>query len=817
MRAILLLSIGLGLVGACDFFDRGDPPDDNSRGVGQGCEVTSQCRANLVCEGTCQPSGMVTMGAPCQLSGECVDGLYCGPARTCVPAGEGGDGDSCNTTGDCESGLVCALEGFYARCRAPGEGDLTDTCAVGGDCLAGLTCVHAPGATSGSCQSVTGTVGGEGGELPPSAPFWPGVTCEASTGPARAYFEVPRHDGMDGDFYRLPFPNDVRTRAGGAVDLRGHPSPDTSLDVNLIDRYLREAERDLHGFSMNPVVYFRFSQPYDWDSVPSAIRFVDVDPESEHFGEGALYAWLTTFGQITRYICEDWVGIRTVHGAPLRPGTTYAVILTRDLDPAPDVGGNYERDADFEVMMADAAPGDETLAEAWAHYQPLRDYLAGAEDLSADDVLSATVFTTEPLRDMAAMRETVRAEALPTLQDATVCAPGVTSPCDDETLQRACPEAATPGLVEIHGRLSLPVFQEGERPYAEPADGGAIEWRGGAPVVQGSEDVCVTITVPEGVEAPETGWPVILAAHGTGGSMRTAVNSGLALEAATTDVDGAPLAAATIGIDLPMHGARRGSDGPPDELFFNVLNPAAARDNVLQGAGDLFGLVRYAQEADEVVDGHVIRFDPSRVALFAHSQGATHADLVVPYESGLAAVIFSGNGGDLTLSLLTKTSPRDIAALVPFALMDADGAGNLPAGDFHPALALFQMMFDVSDPVNYARALVRDVPADVTMRHVMMAFGNGDTFTTNDVQRAYAAAAGLPHVAPRALDLNLGQADSGLSGNVSQGDLRYTVGMRSYDPPEGVDGHFVTTLNDDGRADTRRFLVEALTGTVPTL
>ena len=45
---------------------------------------------------------------------------------------------------------------------------------------------------------------------------------------------------------------------------------------------------------------------------------------------------------------------------------------------------------------------------------------------------------------------------------------------------------------------------------------------------------------------------------------------------------------AVLSFDGVMHGPRRGSDLSPEDLLFNVRNPAAARDNSLQGGADLF-------------------------------------------------------------------------------------------------------------------------------------------------------------------------------------------------------------------------------------
>src|SRR5689334_15986651 len=112
--------------------------------------------------------------------------------------------------------------------------------------------------------------------LPPSVPFWAGETCTEDMGAPTAYFSVPR-TGVQQDFYRLPYPNDVRRTATG-LDLSTHPSPGTVLPVDIIGRYLDASEEDLDGFATNPVVYFRFSHPYDWDTVGDNIRIVDITP-----------------------------------------------------------------------------------------------------------------------------------------------------------------------------------------------------------------------------------------------------------------------------------------------------------------------------------------------------------------------------------------------------------------------------------------------------------------------------------------------------------------------------------------------------------
>ena len=59
-----------------------------------------------------------------------------------------------------------------------------------------------------------------------------------------------------------------------------------------------------------------------------------------------------------------------------------------------------------------------------------------------------------------------------------------------------------------------------------------------------------------------------------------------------------------VAIDLPQHGERRGdSTDEPEGLFYNFLNPRAARDNVLQGSADLMAVVRWVKEGGVMVAG----------------------------------------------------------------------------------------------------------------------------------------------------------------------------------------------------------------------
>jgi hypothetical protein len=811
-----------------DFFDSGDDPISRfgvGNGVGDACGVDGNCRTGLLCvDATCQPSHASAAGATCQLTGECVDGLYCDPTRHCSTAGMSQDGGDCESTGDCTAGLVCVVEGFFPRCRASGTGDLGDTCTSAVDCLAGLSCETTTGA--GLCTSPQPLPGGDGGTgtpPPPAIPFWPGETCTEDTGAPRAYFDVPR-PGVQQDFYRLPYPNDVRRTASG-LDLSGHPSPGTILPIDVIGRYVDASEEDLRGFALNPVIYFRFSHGYDWGTVGGNIRIVDITEGSPTYGNETGLAWFTTSGMITKYICPNWLAMRTGHGSPLRPGTTYAAIVNTGLHPPMEIGPSFARSPDLTALLGASAPSDSALADAYTKYAPLRAWLTSSMT-SPDSILNVAVFTTqEPEPIIPALRTAIRDGAAPAVSDLTVCDGTATSPCDDGTEQRRC-GPMNPAYVEIHGRISLPIFQQGTAPYEEPADGGGIMLDGrGQPVVQRNEDVCFALTVPRGVAPPPEGFPLLVVGHGTGGSFTTAVGR-IAEVAVNGDATTPMVNAATLAIDLPQHGSRRGmSTRSPDVLFFNFANPRAARDNITQGAADLMSLAYFAEgyavDAATSPSGQAISFDETRLVMLAHSQGATHASLMLSYEPAYSSAVLSGNGGDLTVSLLNKTEPVNIAGLLPLALLDPagceDGMCNLVAGDFHPALALFQQFFERVDPVNFGRHLWREPPMGWTGAHVFATYGTDDHYSVEETLQSYARASSMTLVNPEVVDFGLNSVDGPLSANVTVNMTMRTVGMRQYLTEAGRDGHFVAFEHPQGRQDVERFLAQALSGMVPQI
>jgi hypothetical protein len=821
-------------------------------GVGMTCQSSNDCRTHLVCDTvskTCRPASTVIAGGGCTLSSECLPGNYCSQrGGVCAQSGTGVAGSVCSSEGDCASGLLCSLTGLTGVCQQPGAGDVGRGCTQTSECMAGLVCV------TGVCaQAFTKP--------------WSGVACPAEEKTARVLFHVPRASDLPStDFYRLPFPNDARLK-NGKVSLAGFPKPGNRiLPFDIVQRYVDAIETDLSGFGANQAVYFRFSRSLNTDVWPPdcSANMLDITPGSPTYGLTPGFDCHVTLAQ-SAYICGPNLWVRPPSGLPLRPGTTYAVLIRKGLVDL--AGAPFTADDDFTAMLGVTAPSDPELAAAWAVYKPLRDYMA-ATKMVPEDLIGGTVFTVQKYEDtLAAIDHSVASLPAPSALAASEqllgikglvhCGePGAVSPCDDrltgDAHVRGClPEdSADPSFDTYQGLIALPVFQKGKAPYLEPEDGGNIEFDalsdGGALVsvdaggpdggvtssgpaiaaaVQRTENVCFSLTVPKGA-APPTGWPLVVYAHGTGGSYRSILTSGLAQDfaggkapAGLHSTAGAiPVPMATLGYDGVMHGTRAaGSTKSTGELVYNFLNPRAARDNALQEAADLFAIPRVAAG----FAGLGIPIDAKRLALYGHSQGGNGASLVAARQSAYKTIVMSGTGGFLIQTLLGKTKPVDVPAVLPYLLGEASGDPKVPPLDAsHSVLNLMQMYFERSDSVNFGRRVFKEPLSEMTPHHVLHVYGTGDSYSVVPTQRAYAISVGLRVAAPVVDPFGLATVmppvwndeDFGPFDNFTAVEIQYNP-----DATEGYDGHFVSTRNPAARAAIQQMLVTTFRDGIPTV
>ncbi len=776
--------------------------------VGDEDKSCAVCNPDLSSCGEDRPEGSF-----CIQTADCADGLFCGLSPECIakcqlnpacyavecgvegttvcqPGGTGDVLEACTTSADCKAGLTCDRIAFALRCQESGTRGPDATCAKTLDCAHGLVCVD------GACTR---------GVTFPS--IFPGGDCpNASPAPARFVFQLPR-EGRD--FFSIPFPNDVRMTPQGIL-LDSFPAPEPEqLGGDVLRHYRDRVAKETRSFGPNQPVLFRYVGDLDLKGTLKLLEnayFVDVT-EGDSFGRKLGSVFFFASPNKGKFICPSWLGLRPLWGAGFEPEHTYAAVVERSIKDTD--GKQVVQDEDFKAMLVADAPSDSTLKTAWEAYAPLRKWLDGADNtLSSGDLAVATVFTIgTPAELMPALAEAAReAAAEPdTETEWVVCDGSAPSPCGE------CPAPDGP-YAEVQGRLDLPIFQKGRAPYLTPDDGGALEVLAGTPTVVRTEPVCVSLTVPTAA-APAGGWPVVVYAHGTGGSFRGHVANGYAGSLSSHALGGATVSAATVGFTQVQHGERRHSELPPDILFFNYTNLLAARGNVYQGAADVLSITAWLGKGEELQLGSVpFRADPARIIFLGHSQGATTGALAVPQDPNLHAAVLSGVGGGLTLSMLYKKEPVDIPAALGVLLGETDAVN-----DFHPLLNMLQMYFEPVDPLNHAPLLGRDVPEGVTPKHVLVTVGSGDSYTPNVTSEAYVRRAGMPVLDPDILNFRIPAVPAPATENRSVAETKVTQVAVQYAPEGEADGHFVIFEHARARKDVLDFIATAIRDGAPTV
>lgn len=799
--------------------------------VGAKCKEDEECRNGLICKrDRCKASGQVEVGGPCIRSDECDDGLRCGWAGFCVEEGTREIGEACGHNDECARGVSCErIGGISGQCVPREDGAdglaLGEECEASGVCAEGLVCSY----LSNSCVP---------GSLLLNPDSFRGVACKPQVDAELPFGVRQALPHEEADFFATPFPNDLRVK-GGKLDLSAYPTPGNAFgERDLFDGLLREIERIREGWSRNPAIYFRLTRPLKEELrdpevlVDRYMRLVDLTTGEDHPFEAAALS------DRNKYLCHNALYMHPLWSKPLLAGHTYAaMVLTGVRD---ENGERPEQLESLPMLLSSSTPSDEIERTAWRRYAPLRDWIQDqGSRFYAEDIAGATVFTVRDASTIYAQgREAVYQADVPQFEGSPVlCEEGVRSPCatpdyeppvQTPTLRdpRDCPAEPSTAFHEIHARVRLPIFQQGELPYAEKD--GDIRFDGDRPKVSKYMGVCMAITIPKGVDMPEDGWPVLLYGHGTGGRFRAGAQL-LGTSLSNLMIDDTPAPVAIVAIDQSMHGDRIGEDQTlsPGPLFFNVQNPQAARGNLIQGALDNFALIRFLKESNSLqgleVGGVPVSFNTARISYHGHSQGGTTGPLFAPYEDELTGAVFSGAAGGLIFSLLGKKEPYDATVGLRLTLQE------LKMDEYHPALHIFQELFDDVDPVNFADKLYT-APHGRAI-HSLHIIGLHDVFTPDSGQRSYAAASGgtlgKQSDAPKGFDLleKLGLATSPypIEGNIRGEGGVVVTGVVSQFAPEmmgdtvSYDGHFVAYRNLAANKQMLRFIGDLSLGRTPTV
>ncbi|RJO71517.1 MAG: hypothetical protein C4523_04090 [Myxococcales bacterium] len=630
----------------------------------------------------------------------------------------------------------------------------------------------------------------------------------ASTGLALQPLDglAPRMEFDDtADFFAAPFPHDARLK-DGKVDLSALPNPKRS---SLVKSFIQTANTELDGFGTNSPAYWTFEAPIGPASLPaspadslntaSAVFLVNIDPDSAEYGDLTPIEWEWT-PDVTTYEPGNQLAVAPYDGFPLRPRTTYAMILT---DALHDTGG---QSLGRPLAMCDwlNTAGDDAVRRAYA---PLIDWLLDdSSGFDPEHLRAATVFTTlDPVGELKTIRDYLAAEY-------------PNGEVQGELLDCLYTRKQD-GYLVFEGHYTSPNLQEGDVPYA--TQGGDIQFGlDGKPIVQRMEELRFSLSVPADATIPAGGWPIVMQAHGTGGSYRSYLGTGQNDE--STRMLAVKLA--VIGIDQPLHGPR-GDNGSGElstnevEIYsFNFANPIAARSNFRQSAVDTIALTHFIRAGELALDRSVcsswpsmaeyggpdrIAFSRDIVLFHGHSHGGLSGALAAAVEDDVKAWMLSGAGGRMAITVMEREDPSLLDLLQPLV--------GVPAGEahkHHPLIGLVQLLVEITDPINYAPYWI-DSPHDGRARNIFATTGFTDAYTPKKTAAAMAVAGRLPLIEPVAesiVGLELRGVDSlarPASNTVSGPDSQpATAGFSQY--PD--DGHFAIYYNDDAASMYQEFL-----------
>ena len=377
----------------------------------------------------------------------------------------------------------------------------------------------------------------------------------------RAFFTVP-YPTDERKFFNFPFPSDLRLKPDGTLDLTGFPSGQGTI-TSYIDLIAGAAG----GWATQGAAYFKFDAAIGEASLPavdasmsatSPVFLVNVDAASPEKGTFTPLRFKFYKDKVDptviTYLAQNLLSVLPESGFPLPAKTTHAFVITRKVKGAD--GAPLGSPASFEATKLKSALDEADLEKARALYAPVYDYLETL-GVKRADVAAMTVFTTQdPYSELRRMRDWLQ---------------------DDTHLPQPQPKGLTyvkkDGALHLYeGTFTTKLFQKGAPPYSAADSGYFVFDAHGDPVPQREEEVRFALGVPDGT-MPAGGWPIVQQVHGTGGDYLSHFGTG----------DPAPeLVAegiASLGFDLPLHGARNTAGWDESLMTFNIQNLLAMRDN----------------------------------------------------------------------------------------------------------------------------------------------------------------------------------------------------------------------------------------------
>lgn len=471
--------------------------------------------------------------------------------------------------------------------------------------------------------------------------------------------------GSEG-FFSLPWPNDIRKKADGTLDLAGLPDNSNVVLRVVIDR----VGASVSDFATNGAIYLRTTAPIDPSTLPnptssvvpaSPILVVNVDDPTDRIPVVARVDREDVFRP------SNLISLLPYPGHAMRSNARYVVAVTDALHAAD--GQPLE-----PSWLIGALDGDEWQGKArsegdWRALRRQRDEARAALTALGVDPARLVGFTAlhtqDSQRDLRAMAATLDMVTIdpPTLTTLAACAAGTTS-------------------VGLSGTIRSPQFQAGAAPFE--LDGGAIiVGADGRAVLRGWSTIPLELSVPCG-PSPVGGWPVVTWVNGTGGG-------------ASVQSPGVPPVydRAVVASIPPTFGEGTEHPDPNELLFYNPLNPAAARSNILQQTIDDLVLLRSldVMRLDPTITNtmETVGVNPDRTLIVGQSQGAQTLPLVASLRPVSGILSGSGSAGFYNQFAYRSSSRGILGAFAPIDTLDITS----------PVVQLVEQLIDAGDPANY--------------------------------------------------------------------------------------------------------------------
>lgn len=565
-----------------------------------------------------------------------------------------------------------------------------------------------------------------------------------------------------------PWPSDLFLDDGGHVALAKLPTSDVALTPFV----LQDLQNQEDGFGVTSGAFFPVSAPIDPATLDGHVHLYDLEAKRE-------LPVVTHFRANDRPFANIYA--RAANGVVFLERHKYAWVLTRDVRGPK---GALAPSSDLSTLLNARSAPSGTVGRAYPIYQPLLSLLGTAPFPKAGDVAAATVFTTHSITSrLVAMRAALGSAPAPAARVSMIFAK---SPTGNEasldsllgTPAMNLPGGDNPGGPAhdhigfvVQGSFSSPDYIDASTTVTAAGGSatvlGTFDESSGAPRPRGTATVPFTLVLPDA--AAFNNVPVVVFQHGLGGDRSSVMSVANTLASAGF---------ATLGIDIPYHGARDatatdtkhtygGGAGPdgwaewtdnPSYAFFDALGsndlpgllPGAVRAAFMQAAIDVMQEIRLVTVGDVSAVGardarlNGLTFRKDAVGYSGESFGAMYGVIAMAIEPSVGAALFDVGGGGLIFPLLLNSADEG-----PVFVILLDGAlGTSTVDPADPAdtdfgYNLAQYLLEGGDPAAYAPYVITHPASGSVAKHVLQLSAHLDETVPNQANEALANALGL--------------------------------------------------------------------------